>query len=84
MSGRKPSREQLEKMFPRDEFPNDDAWRATVDVYADSPGSCVGCGHFLDVPFSVDRALSFDGVCRKFHEAVPNRLYFKCLADKGR
>ena len=78
MAGRKPSRERLEAMFPRGRFPNEDAWRATVNAYMDSPGSCDGCGHFVGITFTADGALSFDGVCGRFHLAVPNSLWFEC------
>lgn len=78
MSGsRMPTRSELEERFPKEEFPDELAWRVTVDVYLEGSGTCISCDDYVAGPFNWD-CVGFDGVCSKHKLVVPNGLHFPC------
>ena len=74
---KKLSRKELEKIYPRSMFPNDTAWEVTIEEYL-KYSTCIDCPHFIDIEFSVDKALSYDGICKKSRIAIPNKLFVQC------
>lgn len=71
------TREEAEKIYPRSIFPNEIAWKITVERIIGHK-TCVQCEHFMDIKFDVDNCLSFDGVCRKLKKAIPYKYYSPC------
>ena len=79
MSGRRLTRGELEQIYPRSMFPNQLAWETTINGrLEDNAKTCVGCPHFLEIDFDVDNALSFEGICKRKHIAIPHKYYVTC------
>lgn len=82
MASRKPTRQELERRFKREDYPNEEAWLATISAYMKSSGTCVGCEHFASGPFEWD-CVGFDGVCMKHKQVVSNSLCYPCPDEFG-
>lgn len=77
------TRAEVEKIYPRSMFPNECAWRATVENRIGCL-TCRGCEHFIDSEFYVPEfCLSFDGVCRKLGRAVSCKNIAPCSVPEN-
>lgn len=77
------TRAEVEKLYPKSMFPNEYAWKATVETYV-GRFTCQGCEQFVDLKFyAPECCLSFDGICRKLGRAVFCKNAAPCSTPKN-